>query len=68
MYTAVIEVMCIRQNPDLQKHLANPSLHIPVRFFSAGLSHGTQLDLCFAMMVLRVLQATAAADRGVYGL
>ena len=60
--------MCIHQNPDLQKHLANPNLHIPVRFFSAALSHGTQLFLCFAVMVLHVLQATAAVAQGVCGL
>jgi hypothetical protein len=68
LYTPVIEVMCIRQNQDRQKHPANPSLHIPVRFFSAGLSRGTRLDLCFATMVLHVLQAAAAVAQGVYGL
>jgi hypothetical protein len=59
--------MCIRQNPDHQKHPANPSLHIPVRFVLAGLSRGTRLDLCFASMVLHVLQAAAAVARDVCG-
>jgi hypothetical protein len=67
MYTPNIEVMCIHQNPDLQMHPANPSPHIPGRFFSVVLSHGTQLDLYFPTMVSYNLETTAAAH-GVFDL